>query len=445
MEKQISDADAIRIDAKPLIGSPSDWDVLLERIGDKNFVLLGEASHGTHEFYKARAEISQRLIKEKGFNTVCLEADWPAAYAVNCAIKADDVHPIVEAFGGFKARFPECMWRNTDFVTFAGWLREWNQEHLHDDQRKVGLYGLDMYSLRESMTAVLKYLRDKFPEAAERCVKRYACFDGFEDSQNYGFAVSLGAHVSCKNAVVQQLVDMNRLIAQRTKVLPDEADFAARMNARVVRSAEEYYREMFSEGRDVTWNLRDTHMVDTVGEIVKFFNAKHPIQPTKCIIWEHNSHLGDARWTSSARRGEVNVGQLMRERFPGQVYSVGFSTHTGTVAAASEWDGAVRHKHIRPSLPGSVENLFHSTGMPRFVLPLDEGTPSERLLRAPRIERAIGVIYRPETERQSHYFEAVVSRQFNAMVHYDVTRAVEPLDMSPIKERDAPETYPFGV
>lgn len=445
MNTQLSEVDAIRIDAKPLTGSPSDWDALLERIGDKSFVLLGEATHGTHEFYKARAEISQRLIKEKGFNTVCLEADWPAAYGVNTAIKGDDVHPIVESFEGFKARFPEWMWRNTDFVTFAGWLREWNQELRSSNQRKVSLYGLDLYSLHESMAAVLKYLREKFPEAAERCAKRYACFSGFEDSQSYGFAVSLGAHASCKAGVVQQLVEMNRLLAQRIKPPPDEVDFAARQNARVVKNAEEYYREMFNESRDVTWNLRDSHMVDTVGEIVKFFDNMYSTQPTKCIIWEHNSHLGDARWTSSSRRGEHNVGQLMRERFPGKVYSVGFSTHTGTVAAASEWDGPVRHKHVRPSIPGSVENLFHSTGLPRFILPLDEGSASELALRKEKQERAIGVIYRPETERMSHYFSAIVSRQFNAIIHYDVTRAVEPLDMSPIKEQDLPETFPFGV
>jgi len=256
MNTQLSEVDAIRIDAKPLTGSPSDWDALLERIGDKSFVLLGEATHGTHEFYKARAEISQRLIKEKGFNTICLEADWPAAYSVNAAIKGDDVHPIVESFDGFKARFPEWMWRNTDFVTFAGWLREWNQELRSSNQRKVSLYGLDLYSLHESMAAVLKYLREKFPEAAERCAKRYSCFSGFEDSQSYGFAVSLGAHASCKAGVVQQLVEMNRLLAQRIKPPPDEVDFAARQNARVVKNAEEYYREMFSESRDLTWNLR---------------------------------------------------------------------------------------------------------------------------------------------------------------------------------------------
>jgi erythromycin esterase-like protein len=443
--EQLSEVAAIRLDAKPLTGSSSDWDVLLDRIGDKNYVLLGEATHGTHEFYKARAEISQRLIMEKGFNTVCLEADWPAAYAINSAIKSDDVHPIVESFEGFKARFPEWMWRNTDFVTFAGWLREYNQELRKPHQRMVSLYGLDLYSLRESMAAVLKYLRDKFPEAAERCTKRYACFDGFEDSQSYGFAVSLGAHGSCKNAVVQQLLDMNRLLAQRSKPPPDEVDFAARQNARVVKSAEEYYREMFSESRDVTWNLRDSHMVDTVGEITKFFDKMYPTQPTKCIIWAHNSHLGDARWTSASNRGEHNVGQLMRERFPAQVYSVGFSTHTGTVAAASEWDGPVRHKHVRPSMSGSVEHLFHSTGIPRFVLPLVDGSASEVALRAQKQERAIGVIYRPETERLSHYFGVVTSRQFDAMIHYDVSRAVEPLDMTPIKEKDAPETYPFGV
>lgn len=308
----------------------------------------------------------------------------------------------------------------------------------------MSLYGLDLYSLRESMSEVLKYLRDKFPEAAERCMKRYSCFSGFDNSQSYGFAVSLGAHASCKNAVVQQLLEMNRLMSQRTKPLPDEGDFAARMNARVVKDAEEYYREMFTDSRDVTWNLRDTHMVDTVAETVKFFDAMHPAQPTKCIVWEHNSHLGDARWTSAADRGELNVGQLMRDRFAGQVYSVGFSTYGGTVAAASEWDGPVRHKHIRPAIAGSVEQLFHSTGIARFVLPLDEGSQAERALRRPRRERAIGVIYSPATDLVSHYFDAVVSRQFDAMVHFDVTRAVEPLDMAPIIER-APDTYPFGV
>jgi erythromycin esterase-like protein len=411
---------------RELTGSPRDYDDLLALIGDAHFVLLGEASHGTHEFYRDRAEITKRLIMEKGFNAVAVEADWPDAYRVNRFVRRiSDDQDAVEALGDFK-RFPTWMWRNADVLDFAGWLRECG--------RDVGFYGVDLYSLFTSIEKVIESLEKVDPAAARRARQRYACFDHFgEDSQMYGYATTFGVSESCEDEVIEQLVELRR---NAPRLAPDDA-FYAEQNARLVANAERYYRSMFG-GRVSSWNLRDTHMTDTIDALAAYL--RRTSGEARIVVWAHNSHLGDARATEMGRGGEVNVGQLMRERHPGDVRLIGFTTYTGTVTAASDWDGPAERKTVRPAMRGSYELLFHELGVPNFWL-----VPTPELGDA-LLERAIGVIYMPQTERQSHYFHASLSRQFDAVIHYDTTRAVEPLERWPIVHTaEAPETYPTAV
>ncbi|HET7706923.1 MAG TPA: erythromycin esterase family protein [Thermoanaerobaculia bacterium] len=427
---------------RELTGSRRDYDDLIEMIGDAHFVLIGEASHGTHEFYRDRAKITMRLIAEKGFNAVAVEADWPDAYRVNRYVRAmgDDREP-VEALSDFK-RFPTWMWRNADVLDFVGWLREFN-DRIPAVHSKVGFYGVDLYSLFASMEAVIDYLEKVDPAAAGRARQRYACFDHFgEDSQAYGYATTFGVTESCESEVVAQLVDFRRKAAEYATrdghIPPDEA-FFAEQNARLVANAERYYRAMFG-GRASSWNLRDTHMTDTIDALAAHIrrNGRDP----KIVVWEHNSHLGDARATEMARGGEINVGQLIRERHGDDARLIGFSTYSGTVTAASDWDGPAERKDVRPGMPGSYEALFHEWGVPEFYLPL-RGNAAASSLENPLLQRAIGVIYVPRTERQSHYFHASLPRQFDAMIHFDTTRAVEPLERWPLEvTAEAPETYP---
>lgn len=437
--------DAIRPSAHELTGSAHDYDPLLDLIGDAHFVLLGEASHGTHEFYRERAAITQRLIAEKGFSAVAVEADWPDAYRVNRFVRAlgDDAES-VESLADFK-RFPTWMWRNADVLDFIGWLREYN-DRFDRNIRKTGFYGVDLYSLFSSMEAVIRYLDKVDPAAAQRARERYSCFDHFgENSQQYGYATTLGLSASCESEVVAQLVDFRRKAAeygQRDGSIPPDEAFFAEQNARLVQNAERYYRSMFG-GRVSSWNLRDQHMVDTITALANHLR-RQGIDP-KIVVWEHNSHLGDARATEMGQSGELNVGQLMRERYGDDVRSAGFTTYTGTVTAASNWDGPAERKHVRPGLPGSYEALFHDFGMPNFLLPLRDNALAAPL-DSGRLERAIGVIYLPETERRSHYFFASLPRQFDAVMHFDVTRGVEPLERWELLHTgELPETYPSTV
>jgi erythromycin esterase-like protein len=448
-------AASLRNAAHPLVGAPTDYDPLLEMIGDARFVLLGEASHGTHEFYNARAEITRRLIQEKGFTAVAVEADWPDAYRINCFVRCQSRETeAIGALDGFK-RFPAWMWRNADVLDFIGWLREHNQR-THDVAQEVGFYGLDLYSLHASMEAVLDYLYSTDPEAAVRARKRYACFDHFrEDTQAYGYAATFGLSSSCEDAVVQQLLDLQRNAAEYRsdglmwgsdsngrRSAAEDAYFHAEQNARLVMNAEEYYRSMF-RGRDQSWNLRDTHMADTLDALVEHL-GRHGGLP-KVALWAHNSHLGDARATEMGARGELNVGQLVRERHGNEdVRLVGFSTYTGTVTAATDWGGAAERKSVRPGMAGSYEELFHEVGGD-FLLNIRDESAVRQALEQRRLERAIGVIYRPETERLSHYFDATISRQFDALLHFDTTRAVEPLELSSKRDPEVPETFPSGV
>ncbi len=437
--------DAVREAAYRLTGAAEDYDPLMDLMGDARFVLLGEASHGTHEFYEQRAEITKRLIREKGFTAVAIEADWPDAYRVNRYVRGMSTDTTsTDALTGF-ARFPTWMWRNTVVVNFVDWLRNYNHS-LPANGTKTGFYGLDLYSMYDSIKAVLEYLDKIDPEAAKRARSRYSCLEHFgEDSQSYGYAASLGLSESCEDEAVNQLKELQRRTAeylQRDGCMVEDELFYAEQNARLVKNAEEYYRSMF-RGRVSSWNLRDRHMAETLDHLITHLDRQG--NRTKVVVWAHNSHLGDARATDIGASGELNVGQLVRERYGNDAVLVGFSTYMGTVTAASDWGAPAERKHVRPALSGSYEALFHSTGLPRFWLNLRDNTQATEKLRQPRLERAIGVIYLPQSERVSHYFKAHLSDQFDAIIHLDETRGLEPLEHTPqLETGEAPETYPFA-
>jgi len=427
-------------------GTARDYDPLLAMIGNSAIVFLGEASHGTHEFYHERARITRRLIEEKGFKAVAVEADWPDAYRVNRWVRGagSDQNPL-EALGGF-LRFPRWMWRNRDVVDFIEWLHQHNQSQA-EERAKVGFYGLDLYSLFASMDEVIRFLEGVDPDAARRARHRYSCFDAFgEDTQAYGYAAEFGLTKSCEDQAVQQLLELQRraaALAQRDGMLPIDEVFYAEQNARLVASAEEYYRTMF-RGRVESWNLRDRYMAETLESLIAHIE-RTGVQ-AKIVVWEHNSHIGDARATAMGAMGEWNVGQLARQRFGDDAVLVGFSTYHGTVTAASDWDAPAQRKRVRPGLPGSFEALFHGAEANNFLLVMRYNAALEEALDEIRLERAIGVIYHPETERVSHYFEARLPRQFDAMIHFDQSRAVEPLDRTAgWDEGEPPETFPTGL
>jgi len=438
--------DVVHEAAHPLSGAIDDYNPLMELIGDASLVLIGEASHGTHEFYRERAQITKRLIKEKGFTAVAVEADWPDAYRVNRYVQGvGSDADAVEALEGFK-RFPAWMWRNADVLDFVGWLRTYNDD-LPASAMKAGFYGLDLYSLHTSMAAVLDYLERIDPEAAQRARARYACFDHFgKDEQAYGYATGLGLSESCEDEVVSQLLELYQNSAEyawRDGRFTADEHFYATQNARLVMNAERYYRSMFRGGIS-SWNLRDAHMVETLESLQTFLATQKP-RP-KIVVWEHNSHLGDARATRMGQEGEWNVGQLVRERHGDDEILIGFTTFEGTVTAASNWDGPAERKRVRPALKNSYEALFHEVNIPRFLLTFRGTDHAAAALREPLLERAIGVIYRPETERASHYFQARLSAQFDAVIHFDETRAVEPLEVTAEwKTGEVPETFPTGI
>jgi len=435
----------VRNGAHVLRGAPDDFAPILERTADARFVLIGEASHGTHEFYRVRAEITKRLIREQGFDAVAVEADWPDAYRVNRWVRgADEDADATEALGGFR-RFPQWMWRNADVLDFIGWLRAWNDAR--PAEQRAGFYGLDLYSLHASMEAVLTYLRVVDPEAAARAAERYACFDRFgADPQDYGHAASALMTPPCEHEVVAQLVELRARAgdyAHRDGRVAADDLFFAEQNARLVRNAEEYYRAMFA-GRVSSWNLRDRHMAETLDALAGHLGR--PGRPAKVVLWAHNSHLGDARATEMGDGGELNVGQLVRQRYGRQAVNVGFTTYDGSVTAAHDWDGAAQRMTVRPALEGSYEALFHRAGGTNLLLDLRAATDLGAVLAMPRLERAIGVIYRPRTERQSHYFYAALPEQFDMVLHYDRTRAVEPLERTGAWETgEMPETFPSAL
>jgi erythromycin esterase-like protein len=435
----------IRRAAKSLGGGPTDYDGLLALVGDARIVLLGEASHGTHEFYRERARITRRLVEEKGFTIVAAEADWPDAYRVNRFVRGGGRDQVaVDALADFR-RFPAWMWRNADVLDLVDWLRQHNEGE--PATGGAGFYGLDLYSLVASSEAVLAYLETIDPDGAVRARRRYACFDHAEEegAQAYGYGATLGLRRSCEEDVIAQLIELRRHAAdyaQRDGRVAADAFFAAEQNARVVQNAERYYRTMF-RGHDESWNVRDQHMAETLDALLDYFDR--PGARAKAVVWAHNSHLGDARATSMAARGELNLGQLVRERYGRHAVAIGFTTYQGTVTAASDWGAPAERKRVRPALPGSYEAVFHAIGEPRFLLPLGAADVATAVI-GPRLERAIGVIYRPHTERVSHYFHARLPEQFDAVIHLDETRAVVPLERTAGWEAgDLPETYPWAV
>lgn len=413
---------AIRAAACPLEVSPHCHAALLFAIADARFVLLGEASHGTDDFYRERAAITKRLIEDKAFDAVAVEADWPDALRADRFVRgASDDSSALQALGDFR-RFPAWMWRNQPVREFVDWLRASNQKKPAGE--RVGFYGIDLYSLYTSIASVLDYLDRVDPEAARRARQRYGCFDHFgEDTQAYGHAAAFGLSASCEEAAVAQL---RELLEKRADPVGVEAHFHAEQNARLVRNAEHYYRTMF-KGRVASWNLRDRHMAQTLEALDSHLSSQRS-RPARIAVWAHNSHLGDARATEMADIGELNVGQLIRERYGPQCFNVGFTTATGEVTAASAWDGEAERKRVNPPLAGSIEALLQEAGLGRFALILRNNEVLAQALAGGRLQRAIGVIYAPATERQSHYFHARVGEQFDALVHLDHSAALEALD-----------------
>jgi erythromycin esterase-like protein len=413
---------------------------MFDRFGDARIVLLGEASHGTSEFYRARAAISRRLIERHGFNIVAVEADWPDAATVDRYVRHRPWRR-----GELKAfeRFPTWMWRNREFDGFIRWLHDHNANRAY--QRMTGFYGLDLYNLSGSMQAVIDFLEKEDPELARLAHKRYGCLEPWaEEPQLYGRNALLEGYARCEVGAVQMLKD---LLQKQIDCYAPECDewLDAAANARLVKDAEAYYRVMY-HGSAESWNLRDTHMFDTLGMIL---DAKGP--NSKAVVWAHNSHIGNAAFTDMGmRRDELNIGYLVKERFDARARLIGFGTHTGTVAAADDWDAPMKVKQVRPSLPESHERASHDAGIPRFLLDLREGDVGRDIreeMMEPRLERFIGVIYRPETERWSHYSEAILPRQFDAWVWFDETSAVTPLpgEQRPGEHPHEDETYPFGL
>ncbi|MGW0229614.1 erythromycin esterase family protein [Actinopolymorpha singaporensis] len=445
----LTEAGVIRVEAVPVEDGVPSGDAWSDLVGDAHVVLIGEASHGTHEFYEARARLTRRLIEEKGFCAVAAEADWPDAYRVNRYVRGRSEDTTAEeSLRGFE-RFPAWMWRNTVVLDFVGWLREHNDRLAGDERAKAGFYGLDVYSLYRSMQEVIAYLERVDPDAAARARERYACFDHVsgDDGQEYGWAAAFGAGPTCEQEVVDQLVDLRRKAWEYTREdggLVEDEYFYAEQNARIVATAAEYYRTMFGS-RVSSWNLRDRAMVETL-EALRAHLGRQREEEARIVVWAHNSHVGDARATELESRGEFNVGELARERYAGDCRLVGFTTYVGTVTAANDWGAPADRKVVRPGIPESVEELFHEVGEKEFMVAVGRAPRAAEVLRTARIERAIGVVYRPETERQSHYFRSRVADQFDALIHIDETRALQPIERTARWDRgEAPETYPFAV
>jgi protein-L-isoaspartate(D-aspartate) O-methyltransferase len=412
----------------------ADLNPLLKRIGSARIVLLGEATHGTSEFYRMRARITRDLIVKKGFSFVAIEGDWPDAARVDHYVRHFNYPP--SEWTAF-ARFPTWMWRNAEFRELVDLLRKHNGTVSHD--RRVAFHGLDLYSLYDSIRSVLAYLDEVDPESAKIARERYACLTPWQrDPVTYGHAALSGRFPICEADVVRNLTE---LLAKRRAYAEYDGDrfLDATQNARLVANAEKYYRIMYYGSR-ASWNLRDTHMFETLENLLA-----HHGPASKAVVWAHNSHVGNSQATEMAARGEYNLGQLCRRAYGEEAYLVGFGTHSGTVAVASDWGGPMEIKQLRPSLPGSYERLSHSTGHAHFLLGLrgrnDLSGPDG--LGKERLQRAVGVIYRPETELASHYFRTELPRQFDEYVWFDITRAITPLDTAELK--GLPDTYPFGL
>jgi erythromycin esterase-like protein len=439
----------VRNHAVALTDRAADYTPLLQMIDDAHFVLIGEATHGTDEFYRIRAELTKQLILYHGFAAVAVEGDWPDAYRINRYVRGDPAINNADSALAEFTRFPTWMWRNEVVAEFIDWLREYNQSKI-PTAKKAGFYGLDLYSLNASMHAVIDYLDKVDPPAAKRARHHYGCFDHImhtNDPQGYGYAVDLGIRRSCENDVVQQLAALRQRAFDYTQhdgVVAQEAFFYAEQNAKLAVDAEEYYRAMF-QSRISSWNLRDRHMAETLEALAAHLGNQRG-EPAKIVVWAHNSHVGDARATEMGQQGEFNIGQLMRERHGNDAVLIGFSTYGGAVTAASEWDGPAERKTVRPALAESYEALLHDTGMKNFLLPLRGNLELTKYLHLNRLQRAIGVLYLPRTELQSHYFYACLPQQFDAVIHIDTTQALRALEPDALWHHgEVYEAYPTGL
>ena len=430
-------AGLIRNSAEPLPDIDDDrFAAFFDRFGDARVVLLGEASHGTSEFYRARAQISKRLIAHHGFTIVAVEADWPDAATIDRYVRH---RPQREGEQKAFERFPTWMWRNREVDSFIRWLRRHNNGR--DYGEMAGFYGLDLYNMSMAMRAVIDFLDERDPELGRLASRRYGCLDPWaENPAAYGRHTRMEGYARCEVGVVEMLKD---LLQKQVDCFAEECDewLDARSNARLVKNAEAYYRVMY-HGSAASWNLRDTHMFET---LLHLLDAKGP--NSKAIVWAHNSHIGNAAFTEMGQvRDELNIGQLTKERFGSEARLIGFGTHSGTVAAADDWDEPMKIKVVRPSLEDSYERASHDSRLPRFLLdlrPEEIGRDLRDALMEPRLERFIGVIYRPDTERWSHYSQCILPRQYDGWVWFDETQAVTPL---PGEQRPGEEeTYPFGL
>lgn len=419
--------------ARPLT---ADMDALIERIGEARYVLIGEASHGTHEYYRWRERLSRRLIAEKGFSFVAVEGDWPDCYAINRYVKARpeadrSARAVLDRF----RRWPTWMWANWEVLEFVEWLRRWNDER--DEAAKAGFYGLDVYSLWESLDQVLGYLHRVDPDAIGPALRAFRCFEPYgEDVQEYARA-TLFVPATCEQEVVALLAELR---ANAAEYVQDgrEGYFCAEQNAIVARNAERYYRAMIHGGAE-SWNVRDRHMVETLERLAQLHGTR-----AKAIVWEHNTHIGDARFTDMADDGMVNIGQLVREQHAGEeVVLIGFGSHRGTVIAGDEWDAPMERMPVPPGREGSWEDILHRAGEANKLLLLDDVRDDASFLEE-RGHRAIGVVYHPERERYGNYVPTVLPRRYDAFCHIDETHALHPLHLRPDLSK-IPETYPSGV
>ncbi len=406
-----------------------------DRFADARVVLIGEASHGSSEFYRARAAITRRLIERHGFRIVAAEADWPDAAQIDRHVRQGQPSTWIEE--AFK-RFPTWMWRNREVAEFVDWLRRYNADRTGPEQAEFR--GLDVYSLGSSLTEVLGYLDRVDPDAASVARRRYGCLTPWQhEPAEYGHNVTLFGEPSCEEAVIAQLRD---LLDQRLTYMQADGEgfFHAEQNARVVMAAEQYYRTMY-RGSTESWNLRDRHMFDTLKALLA-----HRGDDAKAVVWAHNSHIGNAAATAMGWGGEFNIGELCRTAFGDQAVLLGMATDRGRVAAASNWDEPMQVKQVRPSRPDSWEQLFLKAGHPVSLTDwrADRDSELRRALAQARLERAIGVIYRPETELHSHYFRAVLADQFDALLWFEQTDAVTPLGPENPQQDGVPDTYPSG-
>lgn len=436
---------AIKFDYENISPGESEGYIkLIDYIGDAQIVLLGEATHGTKQFYDIRAEITKLLITQKNFNAIAIEGDWPDAYQVNLYINNKEYNSASDALSSF-SRFPTWMWANKSILSLIEWLKEHNskQEEPNKKNNRIGFFGLDLYSLYSSIEAVINTLEKIDPKAAQEAKEYYSCFDQYKyNPQAYGYAVFLRIIRSCSKEVLESLQkilakDYSKL--EQDKNLSDET-FYIEQNARVIKNAENYYRSMFIN-ENSNWNLRDSHMFEILKHLVEYYKSQGVKEP-KIIVWAHNSHIGNAAATEMAERGEYNIGQLAKEYYRQKAISIGFSTYSGTVSAASNWDAPVERKNIRPALEHSYEDLFHNANIPNFWLPLKDKSIIPQIL----LERAIGVIYAPLTERASHYFYANMPYQFDAIIHIDKTDALEPLAKTEEWiQGEIPDIFPSGL